>query len=1045
MRMQTSENWASVGKSRTVSDQSRAFGLLVVFCIGIILTKPTVPSFQQVLPSEQWFPPTRTKSDAPHAGSFKDTKSQMYWLLKTYPEAFLGNLSLQGTISEQLRASRSHGDGVESQLGSVLAVGEVSDLRNPSHPVSRPAVATAAGEAGHILRVSMVALEKWTWAESSFPIGAPQSQFHGTWSSDGSSISKIQFATKPRQYDPIRWLIAQRSTSTTIFQPEIRAKPTSGVARTAIMGDADVQHIALGPLVTLTKDATGGGDHSDFSVNVGSETDAAQIAIVDICGNWSVWFIDSQRNHHGGPGIYTAIPKTRGTCGLSPSSWPSNQLRPSENNYRIAWVCKSARVDDWERDSSPSETHGSVSRSLQTDYLTNHLESDPKYDGLLICDHTRVQVSDTEGSKVHSHLNFSRRHRADVLLEAQSIEGCPSHVLVLTTEKLYVLDTSSIKDQEARNPRILISCPHFRGQTKQTLKMSVVRLQSSAEWASSLVLVYSSHNSRVQLFHLTINSQDGSASFHHQVVQLPGFHTSLGELAGIASLHAVPLRRSASKGRHSPASEATGSPVDNNKLQLFQLFVLANDLNLASSIVAITFGSAQWPGWPKKSAKTAWDDTQWRTSLRKRGLREVEDVFVVPDAVEEDRQFSRQRRIRSFPNHNTIYLRLWLIKLMEEINVGFFGEYDFVSGVDNGVGPFDSIKDISEKRETHEHVALQPLLGFKDQWHALDLTRLDALWNRELERLKKSSDVQLYECGTFGPRLDVAALFERFSINWSSLMAAESLKPTQWRYMQLALERMAAEVYLSEKGVYMAPQSTLDLASRAMPREGNSQSTVDDLYEELQFSRAGSEMTLPTPSATPSSSRATSQVAESFETQEEDDTSDRECPAVTRLRMYLQSTRFTPPAKQGQSRVMSLWPEQRGSDPENYRYSRKGKGADGLEQAAKRRQEKDVERRRRRAERRAQLGIKLEGFGDSFSQAHVPDEVRSSPPPQLFAKSQGQYQGFGFGSQSQAQSQSQNFGPSQTMSQPIRGEFGTRTSVLRKKIKGKHKAKSGFK
>lgn len=903
----------------------------------------------------------------------------------------------------------------------------------------------AAGEAGHVLRVSMVALEKWTWAESSFPIGATQSQFHGTWSSDGSSISKIQFATKPRQYDPIRWLIAQRSTSTTIFQPEIRAKPTSAVAQMAILGDADVQHIALGPLVTLTKDVTGGDDHSDFSVNVGSEADAAQIAIVDRCGNWSVWFIDSQRNRHGGPGIYTAIPKIRGTCGLSPSSWPSNQQRPSENNYRIAWVCKSARVDDWERDSSPSETHGSVSRSLQIDYLTGHVESDPKYDGLLICDNTGVQVLNTEGSKVHSHLNFSRRHSADVLLEAQSIEGCPSHVLVLTTEKLYVLDTSSTGDQEARNPSILISCPHFRGQTKQTLKMSVVRLQSSTQWASSLVLVYSSRNSRVQLFHLTINSQDGSASFHHQVVQLPGSHTSLDELAGIASLNAVPLRRTALKGRHGSASEAATAHVDNNKLQLFQLFRLANDLNLTSSTVAITFGSAQCPGRPEKSAKIAWDDTQWRASLRKRGLREVEDAFIVPDAVEEDEQ-RRQRRIRSFPNRITIQLRSYLIRLMEEINLGFFGEYNFVSGGDNGVGPFGSIKDLSEKRETHEHVALQPLLGFKDQWHALDLTRLDAEWNRELERLKKSSDVQLFECGTFGPTLDVIALFERFSIDWSSRMAAESLSATQWRYMQLALERMAAEVYLSEKGIYMAPQPTLDLASRAKPREGNSQSTVDDLYEELPFSRAGSEMTLPTPSATPSSSRATSQVAESFETQEEDDTSDRQDPAMTRLHMYLRSTKFTPPAKQGQSRVMSLWPEQRGSDPENYRYSRKGKGAGGLEQAAKRRREKEVERRRRRAERRAQLGMKLEGFGDSFSQAHVPDEVRSSPPPQLFAKSQGQFQGFGFGSQSQAQSQSQNFfGPSQTMSQPIRGEFGTRASVLRKKIKGKHKAKSGFK
>lgn len=902
----------------------------------------------------------------------------------------------------------------------------------------------AAGEAGHILRLSMINLEKWTWAESSFPMGAFQSQFYGTWSSDGASISKIQFATKARQYDPIRWLIVQRSTSTTIFQPEIRAKPTDCVAQTAMLDDADLQHIALGAIVTVTKDATGGDEHSDFSVNVGSESDAAQIAIVDRCGNWSVWFIDSQHNHRGGPRNYTAIPKNRGNCGLSPSSRPSNQPHPSEKHYRISWVSKSARVYDWELDSSPSETPGSVSRSLQTDYLVGHVESDPKYDGLLICDNTSVQVLDTEEFKVHSHLNFSRRHNTDVPLETRSIEGCPSHVLVLTTEKLYVLDLSSGGDQELRKPNILVSCPHFRGQVKQSLKMSVVRSRSSAEWASSLVLVYSSRNSRVQIFHLRINSQDGSASFHHQMVQLPGFYTRTDELVGIASLHAVPLRRSSSKRRHRSGSEAAGAHLHDDELELFQLFGLADDFNLTSSIVAITSGNSQWLAWPEISAKTAWHDKTRKTSMRKKVLREVEGALVVPDAVD-DEQPILQRPIQIFPNHDIIQLRSYLIKLMNQINAGFFGESNFISGVDNNVGPFDSIQNISEKREDHEHIALQPLLGFTNLWHALDLTRLDATWKRDLERLKKLSDIQLFECGILGPTLDVTDFFERFSIDWSSRLAAESLSGTQWRYMQLALERLAAEVYLSGKGIYMVPPQTLDLASRAAPREGNSQSTVDDLYGEPPFSRAESEMTLPTPSATPSSSRATSQVGEFFETQEEEDTSGREDPAVARMRMCLPSIRFTPPAKQGQSRLVSLWPEQRGSDPENYRYSRKGKSADGLEQAAKRRREKEAERRRRRAERRAQLGIKLEGFGDSFSQVQVPDEVRSSPPPQIFAKSQGQYQGFGFGSQSQAQNSSQNFGFSQTMSQPIRGEFGTRTSVLKRKVKGKQKAKSGFK
>lgn len=932
-------------------------------------------------------------------------------------------------------------------MGSVLAVGEISDLRSSSHPKPCPAVAMAAGEGGHVLRVSMIALEKWSWSGSSLPIGATQSQFHGTWSSDGSSISKIQFATKPRQHDPIRWLVAQKSTSTTIFQPEVRAKPATSVAHRAILDDADLQHIGLGSIVTLTKDVTGGDAHSDFSINVGSETEAPQIAIIDMSGNWSVWFIDSQGHQYGGGGVYAAVPKSRGSFELPLLSRPSDRSRHAGNHFRISWVCKAAKDDDWERDSTPSEDAGSRPRPLQTDYLTGRVDSSQKYDGLLICDSSGFLILDTEKFKTHSHLDFSRRPTAGTLLEAQSIEGCPNNVLVLTTEQLCVLNVSSIGDQEARRPNVLFSSPHFRGKDRQALKMSVASMRSSTEHTSFLVLLYSNQNSRVQLICLTISSRDGSARFHHQVAQLPGLRTSLGELAGIASMHAVPLRRSAPMGRRRAGSEAIGAYMNGHDTQTFQLFALGVDLGLSSSVVAITTGTPQWPKRPEILAKAKRDDARWRTSLRKRVLREAADALVVPDAVEEGRQPSRQRMDQNLSTQKSIQLRKWLIELMNEINAGFFGECSFGSDGDNSVGHLGSIEDLSEKRESYESIALQPLLRIKDPWHALDITNSEALWSRDLERLKKSSDIQLLHCGIFGPTLDVTDFFERFSINWSSQLAAESLTATQWRYMQLALERMAADVYLSGKGVYMVPQTTLDLVSRTKPRAESSQSTVDELYEELPFSRAGSEMTLPTPSATPSSSRATSQVADSFETHEEEDESGSEDPVVTRMRMYLPSVKFIPRPKQGQSRIVSLWPEQRGSDPENYKYSRHGKGADGLSERARRRREKEEERRRRKAERKSQLGIKLEDFGDSFSQASVPDEIRSSPPPQLYAKSQAHSHGFGFGfgSQSQAQTQSQSFGPFQTMSQPLRGEFGTRTSLLKKKSKGKPKAPSGFK
>ncbi|KUI58771.1 hypothetical protein VP1G_06018 [Cytospora mali] len=635
--------------------------------------------------------------------------------------------------------------------------------------------------------------------------GGAQPTFQGLWCSDGTAISQLKFATKLKQRDPLRWLIVQKRSSTTIFEPEIRAKPVENTVSMLSIDVGGEEHIAANPIVTLTTSDTGGDIHCDFSINLGLDDDAPQIAIIDRSGNWSVWY--SERERHGITRTTKAIPKNKGNWDLPPSSGLTNGTGFMEESFRINWAAELRKADDWERDSNASDN---------------------------------------------------------------------SRVLPNTLLKAY--------------------------------------------------------------------------------------------LAGL-------------------------------------------------------------------------DTTQSRFE-RKKLLRDAEKAFVIPDIVEEDKQLSVIRPEEGVINHDTLQLRSYLVKVVEEINRGFFGQSASESMGSIAVDPFGPIQEALGNREADDHAALKPLLSFSQIWQPLDLPEVDVQWDAQLRQLQKSSSIQLFECGRYGSRLGVLEFFEAFSVNWSARLPAESLKPVQWRYIELVLERMAAEVYLSEKGVYRVPPSTMELALKALPRERNSQVSIEDDVEDLPHSQPRSDAVLPTPSATPSSSRATSEAADHSQKSEEDEEQQEEDPAVTRLRMYLPSIKFTPPAKQGQSRVLSFWPEQRGSDPAEYKYSPTGK-PDAESEAAKRRRQRDEERRRRRAERRAQIGVKMERSGEAFSQPLMPSFIRSSPPPQMFANSQAPMRSSGFDSQ-QSQGQSQSFGFSQTMSQPLPGEFGTRESRLRKKAKAKKKAQIGF-
>lgn len=1032
----------SLGHVGQVSYKPLASDDLAAGDLGFSRVDENPPSYQQLVPFEKWLAPTKTSLALPPSTTFQRTKSQKNWLFKTHPEAFMGNLDLPQVISEETRALDAGRE--ETQPGSLLAVGEIFDLKNTksSRTAACPVIALAAGEAGHILQLSAISLETWTWGDASFTAGASQANFHGSWCGDGSSISKIEFATKLKQFDTIRWLIAQKETSTTVFAPELRAKPVAGAPSTSGRNDGTADHIVMNPIATIAMNVTGGEPHCDFSINLGSNDMDPQLAIIDRSGNWSIWYIG--RVGHGRSKAAKAILVKQGSWAMPAPV--SSTVGHQSMTHRIVWTSRSGRVDKWERESSPSLHSDTLDDGLPPTFLADLVASRPKYDGLLMCNRTQLQVLDVDGKRTPSWLDFTRRDGMVTILDTQAFHGSSSHVFLLTTDKLYLLDLSLVESQNAKSSHILVSCRHFRNDPRETLKISIAKLRYSHDEANTLVMIYSAQSFRVDLFWFGVTQKEGMARFHRQVVHFPGLSTAnVGRSQGIESLAIVPLHVVPSKGKNRQTfEEGTQSHVN---AQVYQLFALTANLSLSSSVVALTQGARQIFARPSRFGISSWTDERQARFLRRKWLRETEQAFVVPDKPDLVKPSSVVPVPEKADEHDVMQFRFYVLKLVQEINRAYVGDAPGLHDTEH----FKSIRAALKSREEEDHMALKPLLRFSDMWQPFNLSKLDDEWGFNLRRLYKSQHAHIFECGTYGAKQSVMDFFERISINWSSSLLAESLKATQWRYMELALERMAAEVYMAEKGVYMVPQSTLDLASNPALEDEAQVKGEDELYG-IHSSQPRSSQVLPTPSATPSSSRAASETVDSTTTSQEMEGGLLEDPAVARLRMYLPSIKFTPPSKSGPSRVISLWPEQRNVDPSEYQYRPPGQGPDEEAEARKRRQERKEERHRRRAEKLAQLGIKMEGAGDSYSQLYRPTMIRSSPPPQEIGSSQHQppsqgFGGFGLASQIQNQSQSfsQGFGPSQIMSQPLPGEFGGRPRLKKgkTKIKGKER-RPGF-
>lgn len=620
-----------------------------------------------------------------------------------------------------MQASRRHDEGEDSQPASLLSIGEINDASKTSLGAC-PAIAMAAGEAGHILRLSTMQVENWSWDREStcLQMGASKSIFQGFWCHDGVPISQIKFATKRKKYDNTRWLIVQRSTSTTIFEPQLRKTPLNDPASRCYLDSGKPSHIAANPIITLTKDTTGGDSQCDFAFDPGPNDGVPQLAIIDRAGNWSIWYVTREPSRTAKTARTTL--RSRGAAAgisspwISTSPWTSNPRIAPAARYQCVWVGHDRRIEDWGRDESPSESSKTTTPAHRRPFVDDIEAFDSTCDRLLICDSTSLQLLDIAGATTISNLNFCKRNSEDRLLDARRFPGSPSLVFLLTTKKLFLLDLAKPQDQESNRPTVLISCLHFRFQDQECLKMTMAMVHSPPGEVSTLIFLFSAQSTHIKVFCVT--QAAGNVRFHQQVLHISALSfTTSSNLRGLESLTAIPLHMlyKTSRGHHLTSNTVDGvSKIPG--LQYYQLVGLGVDLSLNASLIAMTNGHRQALMPPDRStliSTRSWGDVKRTKLFRRKFVRDTEKSFVLPDDTDNTAIALRQSVVKQSAARSTtqiVQLRYYLLRLFQEIHRSLNGDAAALDDPGSGgVEPFYSIRAAIQEREGGGHIALKPL------------------------------------------------------------------------------------------------------------------------------------------------------------------------------------------------------------------------------------------------------------------------------------------------------------------------------------------------
>ncbi|KAK3321449.1 RNA polymerase I-specific transcription initiation factor RRN6-like protein [Cercophora scortea] len=896
----------------------------------------STPNFQQVTPFTQWCLPGRTIGpQSGNAPPYQTFKSQKNWLLKNHPEAFLGDLDTESQLAEEISAGRTAGQPTAPDTAHLLAVGEITDVRDPSAPTGRLVLAFAAGESGHILRLKSLVQEEWAWDEEGVKVrlSTPNSRFEGDWCQDSLPILMIKFAHDPSPHNPIRWFLVQKATSTTVYEPELRRIPlkVSEHVKKPTQGSAQ---IFANPLFTICQDQMGGGSHSDVAFQEGVDGKPPQLAIIDQNGYWSVWDIVGRRATR--PSVLKPVLRI---CGHVSLGAIPRLPRIPVTNQESHWIMWLSLKKDLSR--SPSKQLSSTPRPPLSRSRT-----------LLMCNSTGIYLLDTEtGTQKPASDVILLKSGQQILDIAPSLLD-PSQAFILTNTNVFW--TVAKSDNKGNlSLKALTSLPHQKDDGGPSLRLEVSPGTLIDGAPACFVCIRSPQDPRLTIVWFISAAPRSPIRYHRELVHLrvPSNFIGMGMLP-------VPRLVEASQARQARKP---------SKARFFQLLTLGHNLDVNSSL-CVWIDESDSPIRPPDT----FVGREESGNDQKRLVRYFSKAFVVPDDFDDRAVFgehgTRQEAAKA-PSRTAADRNFNIITKAKHAPDSLSSAVELISG---RLGqPYDhvnlnNIREGMEKEKREDgFMPRHSLLELMGSEKPVDeLLHLASEWPTEQDELLEQTEGVLL-CPEVGHRLlpanidgSIEKLRELFSALPSNRMARGQ--------GQALVQSIAARNFLSEIGLVAESQepTVIPTVETPEPDTPNLESPEDPFFSSMAFGSSP-------PIVAPSQALPDYGTLRGLEDAEEDALNKRLC-------QYAAAAKPAPPSKAHESLVHSHWdldgnPDQVGWKP-GYKLTYE-------EEMALKRKHK-VEAKRMRAEKRKSQIFQLGEFAKPEMQQSMatPTVIRTSQP-----------------------------------------------------------------
>ncbi|KAK4458752.1 RNA polymerase I-specific transcription-initiation factor-domain-containing protein [Cladorrhinum samala] len=598
-------------------DSDEEFGEL-----GRNRVKDETPHFKQVTPFGTWCPASKINScHLNEAAPWRIARAQENWLSEQLPDASIDEQDLEALFLEEIARSQVNSTPSAAETALLFSTGEIIDVRDSYNGVRKHTVlAKASGSSRNILQMISLSCEEWTWNGAGVKVRthSPNHRLEGEWCEDGVAITLIRFAQDIKKDDPVKWLLVQRGTATTVYEPEVRALPLlpKGFAKKHSRGKANLSQIYANPLFTIPMQKTAGSLQSDVRFSR-SEKGAPQLAIIDQCGYWSIWDITESRT--GRPKVFTPVLTLCGNsfsgCITKLPSGPSDDQKP----HQMILLTLGTKVSN----------HGSRDQVPTPRSSSPKLEPKPKR--ILLLSNTKaLHLYDTLSETLHPVTHTVLSNDSHQILNIAPSRLDSSHAFILTnTSILWVAVkqvTTKSKSKSKSSPlvsltlEILVSCLHQKDSTDPTLRLDVSAGTFINNVTACFICIWSAKDTELTIFWF-LTPDYGPVRYQRELV-------SVESPANFVGLSMMPVARMV--GGDEAALSTVGKAMREAQLRFFQFLTLGKDLEVRSALCVWSDKAGLEVPPPNEKAVLV-EGADERGKLEE----ELQGAFVVPDEFDE--------------------------------------------------------------------------------------------------------------------------------------------------------------------------------------------------------------------------------------------------------------------------------------------------------------------------------------------------------------------------------------------------------------------------